>query len=344
MLGGGRQLERPAALHDHAVAGQCGHRRHHRHRCRDHQRARARQHQKDQRPIEPLAPRPVDQRRTHRHDQRRQGHRRGVDRGEALDPALDRCRGLPAGAEHPAIGDRRQRLAGPLEAPAFEPVREREEEGHRRGLGPLAHRGRANRRQADQHVHVEPQVPQRGQRTRPRPPQPGDRRQPVHRNRPAGVRVAEAAVAGVAEHRLAPGFGRDAVDHPADGEERAAHPQLRRRGARPARGRRGRRRCVHGQPGPGNRVADPGLGGLRGIDGQVDAAVHQVEGDVHHARIGVQRPADQRDLVGAVHRRDPQADIDEGAGSGGRGHGRSDRPAWRVRTIHYAAACATRPP
>ena len=51
---------------------------------------------------------------------------------------------------------RAHRVARALDAPGLEQVRDCKQERHRRRLGPLPDRGRANRRHADQHVHVDP--------------------------------------------------------------------------------------------------------------------------------------------------------------------------------------------
>ena len=55
----------------------------------------------------------------------------------------------------------RDRLPRALDAPRFHQVRDREQERDRRRFRPLPDRRRADRGQADQHVHVEPAEPQR---------------------------------------------------------------------------------------------------------------------------------------------------------------------------------------
>ena len=82
---------------------------------------------------------------------------------------------------------------------------------------------------------------------------------------------------------------------------------------------------LDGQTGAHNRLANPILGGFGGIDRQVDAAGHQIEADVDHARVGLDGAAHERHLVGAVHRRHTEAHIDERDGAGGWGHQRCGR-------------------
>ena len=203
-------------------------------------------------------------------------------------------------------------------------MRQGEQERDRRRLCPLPHRRRPDRRETDQHVHVEAEVAQRRQRARPHPPQPDDDGEGVGGNRPRRVRVAEGVLADVPEDRLAPGVGGRAVDQPAEQHEHAAGDEVRRRGAQPQHpGGRGRRHRLDGQSGAGDGLAHPCLGGVRRIDGQVDAAVDEVEADVDDAGIGFDGPAHQRHFVGTVHGRHAQVHVDERGGAGGRGHGRA---------------------
>ena len=98
---------------------------------------------------------------------------------------------------------RADRVARALDAPRFHQVRDRKQERHRGRLGPLPDRRRADRREADQHVHVEPRKPQRGDRARRHRPQAGERRKPVGDGRSGVMRVIEM-LAVTAEQRLAP--------------------------------------------------------------------------------------------------------------------------------------------
>ena len=111
-------------------------------------------------------------------------------------------------------------IARAFDAPRLHQVRQPEERGDRRAFRPLAHHGRADRRDADQHVHVEPDMPQRRDGARDHRPQPESDRQAVGGQRRRCVRVIVAGT--VSEQRLGPGVCGPRLGGPSRQHQRAA--------------------------------------------------------------------------------------------------------------------------
>ena len=99
--------------------------------------------------------------------------RRGVDGGKALDPTFNLRAVVKRRSEcrRRAVGERRDLCPRALDAPRFHAVGEGKEKSDGRTFRPLADSRCAQNTQADEHVHVEPEVADRRKRARPHRPE-----------------------------------------------------------------------------------------------------------------------------------------------------------------------------
>ena len=122
------------------------------------------------------------------------------------------------------VGERGDFCAGTLDAPRLHAVSQREEKGDGRTFRPLSDRRRAENAEADEHVHIEPQMPYRRQRPRPHRPQPGQRRRRIEGD---GARIM-----CVSDKGLEPVVGGKPLDRPPDKKKSAGRGRPQRASTR----------------------------------------------------------------------------------------------------------------